>query len=343
MSGKIKVLVVDDSPSVRRIITGILNADPDIHVIGVAQDGVEGIKLIKALNPDVVTLDIVMPRLTGIGVIDWVMKTNPVRILVISSITRENAQTTLVALEKGAVDFITKPSATNIDAIRDEILAKVKAIAAIPMEKIAPSFKAPEVQDVGKIEVFVRSHVKAIGIGLSAGGPSTLLTLLSALPENFPLPILVVQHMPKFFTSEFAMSLNAKCAIMVKEAENEEAVKPSTVYIAPGGKQMLVFKEKIVLTNHAPVNGQKPSVDVLFTSLAQDYGSEAMGMVLTGMGNDGLAGARQIRAAGGRIVAQDPATAIVLGLPKAVIDAGLANRVLALNRIPQFLINLTRG
>jgi len=343
MGDKIKTLVVDDSASVRRLITTILQSDPDIQVVGAAKDGVEGIKLIKALNPDVVTLDIVMPRLTGIGVIDWVMKTNPVRILVVSSITRENAQTTIRALEKGAIDFITKPSSTDIKAIGDEILKKVKTIAKIPMEKIRPP-RGTVMQDPASTqEIFIGPDISAIGIGLSAGGPSTLSSILSVLPETFALPILVVQHMPKFFTSEFAISLDNACKIKVKEAEHNEEVKASVVYIAPGGAHMLVHKGRIVLTDHEPLNGHKPSVDVFFASLAEEFGSRVVGVVLTGMGNDGEYGSKQIRKADGRVVAQDQETSIVFGMPKAVIEAGHTNRVLSLERIPQFLVNLSKG
>jgi two-component system, chemotaxis family, protein-glutamate methylesterase/glutaminase len=337
---KIKVLVVDDSRVARKFICDTISSDSSMEVIGEAVDGQDAIEKIELLQPDLVTLDVIMPKLTGIGVIDRVMEKNPVRILLVSSVTEKNAEITIKALQKGALDFITKPSSEDFSQISQELLIKLRTLARIPLSLISkPDKSASPKKEIHK--EYVKSFTEAIGIGVSTGGPSTLMSMLCEIPKNFPLPIFIVQHMPKFFTGELAANLDHKCQIRVKEAENNEKVEPGTAYLAPGGLHLKVANNRIQLSDEPPINSQKPAVDMLLISLAEAYRNKSCAIILTGMGTDGLQGCDAVKARGGLVAAQNEASSVVFSMPKAIIEAGLADRVLDIQEFPEFLISLT--
>jgi two-component system chemotaxis response regulator CheB len=362
----VKVLVVDDSSFFRRRVSEIINQDPEMEVIGTANNGKEAIAQAAALKPDVITMDIEMPVLDGISAVKKIMESNPTPILMFSSLTHAGASATLDALEAGALDFLPKKFE---DIARDKeeatrlLQQKVKEIGrrrvsrftrSRPVSPVSSSpirstivpqpdrsFSSTKQSETKVSEADFRASGKKyhlVAIGTSTGGPVALQNILTQLPANFPHPILLIQHMPAAFTPAFASRLNSLCKIQVKEAENGDVLRSGVAYLAPGGKQMLVegrgSGQKLkVFEDDSPRVTYKPSVDITFASAAKSYGDGVLAVVLTGMGADGREGARMLKQAGSKIWAQDEKSCVVYGMPQAVANAGLAEASIALGDV----------
>lgn len=345
---KIRVLVVDDSAFMRRIIKQMLESAGDIEVIGTARDGAEGVEMAAALLPDVITMDVEMPRMNGLEATGVIMEKFPTPILMVSSLTTEGAHATFQALDKGAADYISKnliTSALDMLKIQDELIGKIKALArkANRLHGLR-AFRRPEPPLVAPHR-YATQKIGFVAIGASTGGPRAIQEVLSHLPGDLATPFLVAVHMPKAFTGAFADRLNSLCKLTVREAEHGEKVKEGHVILTPGGAQTRIRRRGItdfyVEIDNEPANSlYKPSVDISMKSVAECYPGRAMGVILTGMGHDGLEGMRAIKAGGGKTIAQNEETCTVYGMPKAVVDAGLADKVLPLDKVAAEIINM---
>jgi len=334
---KVRVLVVDDSALMRKLIPQMLEADPSIEVVGTAMDGTFCLKKIEELHPNVITLDLQMPGMNGIDTLKEIMRRHPLPVIVVSSHSTDGASVTVKALGLGAFDFVTKPqdaSAHMADTTR-ELIAKIKAAADCKM--VRPGFlrgapESPEKISAGKSAL---APTKIVAIGISTGGPQALEFLLAQLPPDFPGMILVVQHMPEGFTEMFARRLNELSGLRVKEAQSGDILQAGRVLISPGSRHMKVKRlpmgDVVVLNDDAPVNGHRPSVDVLFHSAAEEFGPLAIGVLMTGMGEDGALGLGAMKKAGGMTIAQSEESCVVYGMPKAAIERGYATRVVGLD------------
>ncbi len=343
----IRVLIVDDSAVIRSIIRSALATDPQIEVVGMAADGADALTKIAQLRPDVVTLDVEMPRMNGLAVLDRAAGKVPVSFLMVSTLTQAGAQITFEALRKGAVDYITKPQSAAKAALpdfREELLVKVRAAARCKgrvrrlLQEVGGS-TAPTLPPNT-----VRGWVVAIGI--SCGGPQTLYEMLPAFPSDF-VPILITQHMPAAFTGTFARHLDQRCAMRVKEAEHNEPLADGTIYIAPGSHHLRLVRRGVqlltALDDSPPVSGHRPSVDVMLESVARVCGARAVGVIMTGMGRDGATGLGLVRDAGGVTIAQDETTSFVYGMPKAAAQTGKVQQIVPLPRIPQAIAEALQG
>jgi two-component system, chemotaxis family, protein-glutamate methylesterase/glutaminase len=345
MSEKIRVLVVDDSALMRKLIPSILARDPEIEVVGTAMDGEFALKKIEELRPDVVTLDLEMPRMDGMETLRLIMRRAPLPVILFSTHSKEGAYSTLKALALGAVDFIAKPTdaaAGHLEKISDVLIEKIKVAKRATGRKLPPAtvpIDPPTPPKKGARSTTPPTRIVAIGV--STGGPNALQYVLSQLPADFPCAILVVQHMPEGFTEMFAKRLDECCALDVSEAKSGDLLLAGRVLICPGNRHMMVRRmprgDMAVLSDSAPVNGHRPSVDVLFHSVAQEFSLSAVGILMTGMGEDGAEGLGVIKAAGGFTIAQSEETCVVSGMPRAAITKGYANRVIALEQIGNFL------
>jgi len=347
----VRVLVVDDSNFFRRQIEKLLSQDPKLEVVGSAENGQEAIEKALALSPDVVTMDIEMPVMNGIEATREIMRRKPMPILMFSSLTTEGAKSTLEALEAGAVDFIPKRF-EEISRHREEVqkilCAKVIDIAehgAPSMrKKITPTVVPvePVARPVEPVSIGLQPKIKLLAIGTSTGGPVALQEILTKLPADFSVPIILVQHMPATFTPAFAKRLDQTCAISIKEAEHGDVLKPGNAYLAPGGKQMKIVsrgaQHVIDISESDPKLTYKPSVDVTFSSLVSAYKDQVLGVILTGMGADGCEGAKKLKSAGSTIWAQDKDSCVVYGMPAAVFDAGITDKVLSLKEFSSHII-----
>ncbi len=365
---KIRVLIVDDSAFMRKVLSDILNSDPEIEVVGTARDGLEAIELVQKLEPDVITMDVEMPRMNGLEAVKKIMEIRPTPIVMVSALTKEGSEITFKALEYGAVDFIPKPSGSislDIRKIGEEIIRKVKAAAKAKVLRRRPIIRRetqptvtqqkPEVEKKAPTTLpavsdlpYPESKLKemCVIIGSSTGGPPVVTEIISKLPKRMP-PIFVVQHMPSGFTRLFAERINQVSVLNVKEAEHGERVQPGYVYIAPGDYHMLLRKRGdsvyIVLDNQMPkVNGTRPAVDVTADAVANVYGGKAVGVILTGIGRDGAYGFKKIKEKGGKIIAQNKETCVVFGMPKAVIELGIADAVLPPSEIPKAIVKFCK-
>lgn len=359
MTRKIRVLVVDDSMVVRRVVSGVLAEDPQIEVVDTAINGRLGVEKALKLKPDVVLMDIEMPEMDGLEALPLMRKSFPkMPIIMFSTLTQKGATATFRALSLGATDYIGKPTeSANLDAaknaIRSEILGRVRhfgaAYANIPLTKdggtnvsTANPLKpiAPRSLQMGR----AKSPIQVVAVGISTGGPNALEKFLPAFPKNFPLPILIVQHMPPMFTKMLADHLNGKCQIEVFEGKPGDTVGPGQAVIAPGGSHMVVVRAKGALqiaTNMGPMeNSCRPSVDVMFRSVLDAYGAGTLAVMMTGMGNDGFKACEMIYARGGQILAQDEETSVVWGMPGFVAKAGIADAVLPLDRLAPKVMSL---
>lgn len=334
MPRKIRVLIVDDSAAMRSLLTTILASDSTIEVVGTASDPFIARQKIKDLNPDVLTLDVEMPRMDGITFLQKLMAARPMPVVMVSSLTQANCDVTLSALEFGAVDFVAKPVVDTLAGIQNasqELISKVKA-ASIARLRSATSNTAPVKVAAKGIDL---TH-KIIAIGASTGGTEAIRAVLMRLPPDIP-GIVIVQHMPPGFTKSFAERLDAHCNIKVKEAEDGDRILPGHALLAPGGLHMVVTRSgaqasvKIIDTER--VNLHKPSVDVLFNSCADQMGKNVTGVILTGMGDDGARGLRALKDAGAHTIAQDEASCVVFGMPREAIALGGADKVLTLDDI----------
>ena len=351
---RIHVLVVDDSVVIRRLVTTVLDADPEIAVVGTAASGRIAINKLAQVAPDCVTLDMEMPDLDGLGTLRELRRTHPrLPVIMFSTLTERGAGATLDALALGANDYVCKPANVGsvpeaIASVRDQLVPKIKALCP-PVRGLAPvvPVRRPVVPAPSR-GATPTSRVDVLTIGSSTGGPDALSSLLPQLPASFPVPVVIVQHMPPVFTRMFAQRLDGKCALSVKEAEDGDAVVPGRVLIAPGDKHLEVRRQGtgVVarLTDAPPENFCRPAVDVLFRSVAQAYGERTLAVVLTGMGSDGARGAEVLRRAGGEVVVQDEASSVVWGMPGAVATTGLAHRVLPLHSVGRDVLDvIARG
>jgi two-component system chemotaxis response regulator CheB len=349
----VKVLVVDDSAFMRNALSNMLSSDPEVQVIGTARDGIDAVAKVKTLKPDIVTLDVEMPRMDGIEALKIIMAETPVPVVMVSSLTEEGAAVTLQALEIGALDFIPKnlhDLSVNILKLKPILVERIKILArkrliikrAPVARKTSKTTQAQEKPTSRHATAARRMGVFAIGT--STGGPKALQEILPNLPKDFPVPIVIAQHMPANFTGPFAERLNQLSKIRVKEAKEGDKLEPGLALIAPGATNMRV-KRTGAIDVQITISSSKeefiycPSVDALFTSLVEAFPGRSLGLILTGMGNDGLVGSKALKADGGRIFAQDEETCIVYGMPKAVVDANLADKVLSLEQITGEIIN----
>jgi len=341
----VRAMVVDDSALVRSILVQELSRDSEIEVVGTAPDPYVARDKIVKLKPDVVVLDIEMPRMDGISFLRKLMRYYPLPVVIVSSLTPKGGELALEALEAGAVDVMCKPGAAySVGDITVELADKIKAAAKVQVAKkeTAPPRQAGAVKRLS----LTRTTNKVVAIGASTGGTQALQSVLTAMPGNAP-GILIVQHMPEHFTRAFADRLNDLCAVEVREAKNEDRVVPGTVLIAPGNYHLLLRRSGAVY--YAQVKGgplvsrHRPSVNVLFKSVARYAGRNAVGVILTGMGGDGAEGLKEMKEHGARTIAQDEASSVVFGMPKVAIELGAADHVMPLRRIPEKIIELSNG
>lgn len=395
MSGsksQIGVLIIDDSPFMRLTLQKILNQDSSIKVLDTARDGKEGILKLQSLRPDVVTMDVEMPVMDGLQALDEIMRWQPTSVIVLSAVTTEGAQSTLKALDLGAVDVVAKPSGkpgADLQVLSQDLVEKVKAAALANPARLKPKLKEfspsptpiPPVaatnpysaaggvnnqRGAGKAAAQTASSypaetrspslnkggalpkypVEIVAIGTSTGGPSALQAVLPALPGNFPVPVLVAQHMPPGFTGPLAQRLNGLCALNVREGVHGETLKAGTVYVAPAGKQLQVQRRSGQLTlqigDDSPIATlYHPSVDVMFLSLAKEVGKGTLGVVMTGMGSDGTKGMKEVKKTEGFAIAEAEETCVVYGMPKSLVEAGLADRIVPLGDIGKAIVECT--
>jgi two-component system chemotaxis response regulator CheB len=333
-----RVLVVDDSVVVRRLLTDLLAAEPSCEVVGTAPNGRIAIAKLSQLSPDLVTLDVEMPEMDGLETLQAVRRTHPrLPIIMFSALTERAADATLKALALGATDYVTKPTATSsasaTEQVRDQLIPKIRALAARAEPRkttVVPVASAPT-RFAGATGA---SRIEVVAIGASTGGPNALGALLPLLSGQFPVPVVVTQHMPPLFTRLLAERLNAASALRVHEARGGELLEPGHVYVAPGDYHMEVRREgaamRLTLHQSPPENSCRPAVDVMLRSVVAVYGAGTLSVVLTGMGQDGMRGCELVKEAGGQVIAQDEATSVVWGMPGAVAKAGLADLVLPL-------------
>jgi two-component system, chemotaxis family, protein-glutamate methylesterase/glutaminase len=335
MTPPVRVLVVDDSALMRKLIPQILQTDSSIQVVGTAMDGNFGLKKIEELKPQVVTLDLEMPGMGGIDMLKEIMRRHRLPVIVVSSHSTEGASVTLKALALGAFDFVAKPHDVwaRMPEITQELINKIKAAAQTRGIKVAPIANTQPRADKGTPNTR-NAPTRVVAIGVSTGGPNALQYMLSQLPADFPGSLLIVQHMPEGFTQMFARRLDEICAISVKEAQSGDLLLAGRALICPGSRHVkakrLPMGDVAVLTDDPRVNGHRPSVDVLFKSVAEEFGANAMAVLMTGMGEDGAQGMGVVRAAGGMTIAQSEDSCVVFGMPRAAIERGFAVRTVGL-------------
>lgn len=356
---KIKVLVVDDAIVVRRIVTDTLATDSEIEVIGTAANGKIAQTKFDNLKPDAITMDIEMPEMDGLQALQEIRKRDKkVPIIMFSTLTQRGAKATLDALSFGASDYVTKPANVGsvskaMDQVKNELIPKIKALCGRSVPKITPAISSKFAKGgLGtsspaiKTAAINKGKIDILAIGVSTGGPNALADLLPLIPGNLPVPVVIVQHMPPFFTKLLADRLNEKCKLNVKEGEPGKKLEPGTIWIAPGNFHMVLSKNGtsvMINTNQAPLeNSCRPAVDVLFRSVCEIYKARTLGVILTGMGQDGLIGCEHIKKVGGQIVVQDEETSVVWGMPGFVAKAGIAEKVLPLKEIAKEIVERTK-
>ena len=350
INGKIRVLVVDDSALMRTLIGDILKSDSRIEVAGTARDGREALDKIRTLRPDIVTMDVEMPVMDGLQALDEIMKTNPIPVIMVSSMTQEGAETTMKALSLGCVDFIGKPSGSislDIKTVGHEIIDKVIAASTAKVRPRGFIFKSSGPRMIPPASFGSGKRREIVAIASSTGGPMALGELIPKLPANFPVPIVITQHMPKEFTPSFAKRLDSESKLEVVEGFSGLTLKPGRVVIAPGGSHLLVKRRNgqtiCDLSDAPPVCSVKPAANVMFLSVADEYGGNVLSVILTGMGRDGTDGATTLKRLGAYVIAESQKTAVVYGMPKAAADAGIVDEVLPLNEIPDAMVRIVRG
>ena len=339
----VRVLVVDDSALMRKLIPQIIERDSSIHVVGTAMDGEFALKKIEELRPHVITLDLEMPRMDGMETLRNIMRQSRLPVIVVSAHTTQGASATFKALALGAFDFVAKPQdalSSQMDAIATELINKIKVAAKTRMPKSQPEM--PVNRRPKKTGLKRQPTRKVVAIGISTGGPNALQYVLSQLPPDFPAAIVVVQHMPEGFTELFARRLDECCAIDVKEANSGDLLLAGRALICPGNRHMKVKRmplgDIVVLSDEEKVSGHRPSVDVLYRSVAQEFGRDSIGLIMTGMGEDGAEALGEIKNAGGMTIAQDEESCVVYGMPRAAIDRGNVVRIVPLDALANTLV-----
>lgn len=343
--GLVKVLVVDDSAFVRKVVKQMLTRSPFIEIVGTARDGSEALELARELKPDVITLDLMMPGMDGVEFLRRQMPIKPIPVVVVS-ITHETGAAALAAFEAGAVEFVQKPTALATDRIHemaDELISKVKAASAVVLAKPVP----PDVKAGGaKVQAapLKKGLVDLIVIGISTGGPQALRYLIPMFPANFPVPVAMVLHMPVGYTEMYAQRLNDLSELSVTEAKEGDEVRAGSALLAPAGRHLLFSRRGGQVFAHLdlrPVDTpHRPAVDVLFRSAADAFDGKVLGVVMTGMGNDGVAGAMHIKAKGGMVVTEAESSCVVYGMPRAVVEAGASDRVAPLDRMMSTILEM---
>lgn len=347
---KLRVLVVDDSAFMRKVLENILNADPQLQVVGHAKDGQEAVALAESLKPDVITMDIKMPHMDGLQATEQIMSRNPRPIVIVSSESKEGADSTLRALELGAIEFVGKPSSgidLDMQSVKEELLRKVRMAAKVRVVRTAarsmpvphrngsPSpgavlAAAQRLANSGSAD----QRFPVVVIAASTGGPATVMRLAPGFTRDFPAAVIVVQHMPASFTSQYAAQLTEFTGIRVKEAEANEVLQPGTLYICPGARHLRVTPTgRIQLESGGRINGYLPCIDITMESVAAYAGAMSIGAILTGMGSDGAQGVKAIKSAGGLVLAQDEATSVIFGMPAEAIKTGAVDQVLPIDDV----------
>jgi two-component system, chemotaxis family, protein-glutamate methylesterase/glutaminase len=363
-SKKFRVLVVDDSAFMRKVLESIFNADEQLVVIGHAKDGREAIALAESLKPDVITMDLNMPHLDGLQATAQIMTTNPRPIVVVSSETKEGASSTLRALELGAIDFVTKPSSgidLDMQSVKDDLLRKVRIAAKVRVVRTASRLaaalqapmnggaaakpQAPVARPATRATLPADMRFPVVVLAASTGGPATVMRLAPGFTKDFPAAVILVQHMPAAFTTQYALQLAEFTSIRVKEAEANEPVQPGTFYICPGGQHLRVSPTGRMQLDSATgrIDGYLPNIDVTMETVAAFAGAMSIGVVMTGMGSDGARGAKAIKNAGGYVVAQDEATSVIFGMPAEAIKSGAVDQVLGIDDIYSSIENRVLG
>lgn len=343
---KIRVLVVDDSLFMRRMISDILAQDSEIEVVGAARDGQQGLEMALQLKPDVITLDVEMPVMDGVAMLERLMAQQPTPVVMVSSLTREGAEITLRCLELGAVDFVTKPSgAISLDLykVSSQIIEKVKAAARAPrhrLVKLSPPSEGRVAAEPsggrGAATPKEASHLPLVVIGASTGGPRALSLLMSQLPPDFHAPTVIIQHMPEGFTRSLAERLDRLCHLQVREAQEGDCLQSGVAYLAPGGRHLQLLRGgRLRLSDEPPLHGVRPAVDITLFSIAQNYSGSVVVAILTGMGNDGAMGVRALHAKGARILAEDESSCVVFGMPRAAIQTGCVHQTAPIEQMAQ--------
>lgn len=352
MTGPVRVLIVDDSAYMRVVLRDMLQSEEGISVAGTAKDGLEAVAKASSLRPDVVLLDIQMPKMDGLATLQRIMKESPTRVVMLSAMNKVDVQLPLKALEMGAVDFIPKPSGpVSIDIVRFKkaIADLVRSAAAAKLDVVKRMRGPLHVKHLQEAKPSApKPDGKAVVMAASTGGPRSLEAIFAALPRTISCPVFIVQHIPAEFSSSFAKRLDAAKGPRVALATDGTVIEPGTAYLAPGGYHLKLQRKdrgRVVarLDDSSPVQFVKPSANVLFESAAECYGDRLLGVVLTGMGSDGAQGARAIKKSGGRVIAQDEASSVIFGMAKAVIEAKAADEVVPLERIPQSIMEFAEG
>lgn len=345
LSRKIRVLIVDDSALVRKLIRDVIAGSDDMAVVGAASNGVEAIRAVAELDPDVVTMDIHMPEMDGLAALEYIMRKNPRPVIMLSALAQKGATATLKALELGAVDFIAKPShyPSAVKEVRDEVVLKIRAAAQASREvlkgRARPGKRAAAAKSVE------RSRGKVVIIGASAGGPKALADIMPRFPADTPAAFVIVQHMPGVFTRSFAGRLNSISELQVKEAEENEPLRQGVALVAPGGKDLIVAPDlqgggRVELMDSQNRAGASPRIDTTMITAAEVYDSSSIGVIMTGMGSDGAKGMEKIKKNKGETIAQDEESSLVFGMPKVAIERGCVDWVVPLEMIPDKVMEL---